>query len=96
MRLDRERKLIAAVAGRNPESIRRGMEAYNRDLPALLAANLEQQVVAYQEDQRVGMAPTRDQLIQQLREKGLDWRQLFIKIVLAHTPVDLPRASAGF
>src|SRR5947207_1114340 len=54
-----------------PPGVRRSMEAYWRDLPALLKSRYRGQWVAYQGDERLGFARTKGELYQECYRRGL-------------------------
>ena len=81
-RLKRDKIYKELLAGRNPQRIKQGIEAYKRDLPQLLSDHKERYVVAYDGDTRVSIAATREKLLADLKHKGVsDHANLFIKIV---------------
>jgi hypothetical protein len=82
-RAKNEAELVRLLAEPHAETIREGIEAYKRDLPKLLADHQEQNVVAYRGSTRLGIAPTRESLVAQLRKQGIreDEGGLYIKKV---------------
>jgi hypothetical protein len=79
---DLEKLYAQMLSGRNPERIKRGIEAYKRDLPQLVRDQKEHYVVAYDGDTRVGMEKTREKLLSELKRQGVSKnKNLFIKIV---------------
>jgi hypothetical protein len=79
---EREAKLDRMLAQRKPELIQQGIEAYQRDLPRLLAENRYLQQVAYRGNEMVAMAATRRKLWKKLEKLGLtDWGELYTTVV---------------
>lgn len=71
-------------AGRDPERIRLGIEAYKRDLPQLIRDQKESYVVAYDGDACIGIEKTQEKLMAELKKNGLGLSKqpsLFIKVV---------------
>jgi hypothetical protein len=70
------------LAQKKPELIRQGIEAYQRDLPRLLAENRYLQQVAYRGSEMVAIATTRHQLWKKLKKLGLtDMGELYTTVV---------------
>lgn len=82
VRPNQEKAINELLSQRDPEHIKEGIEAYNRDLPHLLRDNKERYAVAYDGSVRVGIAKTREKLLADLKRKGLaNNKSLFVKIV---------------
>ncbi len=81
-RAERARTMSRLLAGRDAARVNRAIEAYRRDLPRLLSMHRERHVVAYDGDRLVAIAPTRNELMQRLRDAGhVETHALFFKIV---------------
>jgi hypothetical protein len=75
----REAEIQRILAHRKPELIQQGIEAYQRDLPRLLAENRYRQKVAYRGKEVVAFGATFRQLEKRLAKKGFtDWGELFV------------------
>jgi hypothetical protein len=78
-----------------PEGVRRSLEAFRRDLPELLKdQNLHGKWVAYQGDERIGIAPNELPLLRECAKRGLEPGE-FITDVIEPKPdapeeIDLP------
>jgi hypothetical protein len=81
-RLNQQKAIEQMLSERNPERIKQAIEAYKRDLPQLLRDDKGRYAVAYDGSTRVGIAKTRQNLLADLKRKGLENnKNLFIKIV---------------
>jgi hypothetical protein len=81
-RLNRERAIERVLSERDSNHIKEGIESYKRDLPQMLREQKERHVVAYDGSQRVGIAKTREELLTELKRKGLaNNSSVFIKII---------------
>jgi hypothetical protein len=70
------------VARRKPELIQQGIDAYQRDLPRLLAEKRYLQQVAYRGNEMVAIASTRGKLWKKLEKMGLtDMGELYTTVV---------------
>lgn len=75
----REEAIRRIAANQDRELIRRGAEAYSRDLPELLARRMQSQIVAYRGDEQVAIAPTYKKLDRILAKRGIkDEQNLFV------------------
>jgi hypothetical protein len=84
---EREAKLDRILAQRNPELIQKGIEAYLRDLPRLLAENRYLYHVAYRGNEMVAIAATDRKLWKKLEKLGLtDLGEIFETVV---EPLDI-------
>jgi uncharacterized protein DUF5678 len=64
-----------------PPGMRRAMEAYWRDLPALLKSRHRGKWVAYHGDERIGFARTQVELYRECDRRGLDHSEYWIDLV---------------
>jgi hypothetical protein len=79
---ERDEAIQRMLAGRKPEVIQQGVEAYKRDLPRLLSENRYLQHVAYRGNEMVAIAVTHRQLWKRLRKLGLsDTGELYTTVV---------------
>jgi hypothetical protein len=84
---EREAKLDRMLAQRKPELIQQGIEAYQRDLPRLLAENRYLYHVAYRGNEMVAIAATDRKLWKKLEKLGLtDLGEIFETVV---EPLDI-------
>jgi hypothetical protein len=83
----REVEIQRILAQRNPELIQQGIEAYERDLPRLLAENRYRQLVAYRGNELVAFGASFRQIKKRLAKKGFTNRgELFITSI---APLDI-------
>jgi hypothetical protein len=76
---EREAAIQRILARRNPELRKQGIEAYQRDLPRLLAEKRERQKVAYRGNEIVALGATFRQLEKRLAKQGFtDWGELWV------------------
>jgi hypothetical protein len=76
---EREAAIQRMLAQEKPELIQQGIEAYQRDLPRLLAENRYRQKVAYRGNELVAFGATFRQLKKRLAKKGFtDRGELFV------------------
>ncbi len=79
---ERAAEVEQIVARRKPELIQQGIDAYQRDLPRLLAEIRYLQQVAYRGNEMVAIASTRDKLWRKLEKLGLtDMGELYTTVV---------------
>jgi hypothetical protein len=84
---ERAAEVERIVARQKPELIQKGIEAYQRDLPRLLAENRYRQHVAYRGNEMVAIAATERKLWKKLEKLGLtDMGELYTTIV---APLDI-------
>jgi hypothetical protein len=80
--LSQQKDIERILSERDPKRIKEAIEAYKRDLPQLLRDDKERYAVAYDGSNRVGIAKTRQNLLADLKRRGLENnKSLFIKIV---------------
>jgi hypothetical protein len=77
-----------SVAGQVvPEGILRSKAAFLRDLPRLLEnKKLARQWVAYHGEERIGVARTERELIQECLRRGLKQDEYYVDMVIPHSP----------
>ena len=79
---ERAAEVERIVARQKPELIQKGIEAYQRDLPRLLAENRYRQHVAYRGNEMVAIAATEHKLWKKLEKVGLtDMGELYTTVV---------------
>ncbi|MFL5342981.1 MAG: hypothetical protein ACJ8F7_22850 [Gemmataceae bacterium] len=67
--------------------MRRSMEAYWRDLPALLKSRYRGQWVAYHGNERVGFARTQGDLVEECYRRGLAHEEFWVdRVEPLHQP----------
>jgi hypothetical protein len=64
-----------------PPGMRRSMEAYWRDLPALLKSRYRGWWVAYHGDERIGFARRQDEIYRECDRRGLDHSEYWVDLV---------------
>lgn len=81
-RVDREEAIDRILAQSDPQRIKAGVEAYNRDLPQLLKDGKERHVVAYDGAKQVAIAETRAALFAELKKQGIaNNKSILIKLI---------------